>query len=58
MSTLQTETIRVAPLVRKFLSKHCDVAPFRLHSKNNPYATFLINSLETHPTLRPLFLSG
>lgn len=49
MSVHLTETIRVAPLVRKFLSKHYDTFPFRLHGKNNPYGAFLINSLDNLP---------
>lgn len=53
MSTLLTESIRVAPLVRKFLSKHYDVTPFRLYAQNNPYAAFLLNSLDSYPSKEP-----
>jgi hypothetical protein len=50
MSTGLTQSIQVLPLVRKFLAKHYTIEPFQLSAINNPFAMFLLNSLDVYPS--------
>jgi len=45
-----TQSIQVLPLVRKFLSKHYNIDSFQLSAINNPFAAFLLNSLDSYPS--------